>query len=290
MKKILKYTLAILVVLGMMLTVTGCGNKDKDQKEYNKDNEVVANQTENNKDNEVTTNQTENNKDNDVVTNQMDNKASEVNKKENSTKTYDNLKGTYESQKINMNKGTNDEPYYTNYTIVLSQEGTFAAYYNNGDTDCHYVGYYTIGESQIVLNSVIFVGNDPSASLCNDVFKFKINNDGTFSDNDNNKFTKTSSTPIEDTNIAKIIDSYMAGCTTSGKDGEGPWFSGPLRPGGSRPGGPVRPLAGIPPGNPYAGRRSRRRACSGDRPGSPGGGRPPESGGFARRPRFWRPL
>lgn len=226
MKKILKYTLAILVVLGMMLTVTGCGNKDKDQKEYNKDNEVVANQTENNKDNEVTTNQTENNKDNDVVTNQMDNKASEVNKKENSTKTYDNLKGTYESQKINMNKGTNDEPYYTKYTIVLSQEGTFAAYYNNGDTDCHYVGYYTIGESQIVLNSVIFVGNDPSASLCNDVFKFKINNDGTFSDNDNNKFTKTSSTPREDTNITKIIDSYMAGCTTSGKDGEGPWFSG----------------------------------------------------------------
>ena len=161
-----------------------------------------------------------------MVTNQIENKASEVNKKENSTKTYDNLKGTYESQKINMNKGTNDEPYYTNYTIVLSQEGTFAAYYNNGDTDCHYVGYYTIGESQIVLNSVIFVGNDPSASLCNDVFKFKINNDGTFSDNDNNKFTKTSSTPREDTNIAKIIDSYMAGCTTSGKDGEGPWFSG----------------------------------------------------------------
>ena len=41
MKKILKYTLAILVVLGMMLTVTGCGNKDKDQKEYKDRKSVV---------------------------------------------------------------------------------------------------------------------------------------------------------------------------------------------------------------------------------------------------------
>ena len=41
-----------------------------------------------------------------------------------------------------------------------------------------------------------------------------------------NKFTKTSSTPREDTNIAKVIDSYMAGCSTSGKDGQGPWFYG----------------------------------------------------------------
>ena len=87
-------------------------------------------------------------------------------------------------------KANNDEPYYMQYVIVLSQEGTFAAYYNTGDTDCHYVGYYTFSENQLVLNSVVLTGNDPSASLCNAVFKFKINNDGTFSDNDNNKFTK----------------------------------------------------------------------------------------------------
>ena len=37
MKKILKYTLAILVVLSMMLAITGCGNKDKDKKEYSKE-------------------------------------------------------------------------------------------------------------------------------------------------------------------------------------------------------------------------------------------------------------
>ena len=165
-----------------------------------------------------------------LTVNQIENNVSEEknenSKVENSIKTYDNFKGTYESQKINMNEGTNSEPVYMNYTIVLSKEGTFSSYYKCGDTDAHYVGYYTINENQIIMNSVVFVGNDPSANLCNEVFKFKLNNDGTFSDNDNNKFTKTSSTPREDTNIAKIIDSYMAGCTTSGKDGEGPWFSG----------------------------------------------------------------
>ena len=225
MKKILKYTLAILVVLGMTLTVTGCGNNDKDQKEYSKDNEVVANQTKNNNDSEVVSNKTEN-KVSEVKNENNKDESNVENKEESRIRTYDNLKGTYNSQKINMNKGTNDEPYYMQYVIVLSQEGTFAAYYNTGDTDCHYVGYYTFSENQLVLNSVVLTGNDPSASLCNAVFKFKINNDGTFSDNDNNKFTKISNTPREDTNIAKTIDSYMAGCTTSGKDGEGPWFSG----------------------------------------------------------------
>lgn len=146
--------------------------------------------------------------------------------KENSTQTYDSLKGTYESQKINMNEGTNSEPVYMNYTIVLSKEGTFSAYYKCGDTDAHYVGYYTINENQVTMNSVVLVGNDPSASLCNEVLKFNLNSDGSFSDSENNKFTKTSSTLREDTNIAKVIDSYMAGCSTSGKDGQGPWFYG----------------------------------------------------------------
>ena len=48
MKKILKYTLAILVVLSMMLAITGCGNKDKDKKEYSKENETIEKQEENN--------------------------------------------------------------------------------------------------------------------------------------------------------------------------------------------------------------------------------------------------
>ena len=48
MKKILKYTLAIIVVLSMMLAITGCGNKDKDKKEYSKENETIEKQEENN--------------------------------------------------------------------------------------------------------------------------------------------------------------------------------------------------------------------------------------------------
>lgn len=152
--------------------------------------------------------------------------SKEENKSGKTIQTYDSLKGTYESQKINLNEGTNLEPYYQVYTIVLSQEGTFAAYYELGDTSCHYVGYYTIDEKEIVLHSVVVTGNDPSASLCNEVLKFTLNSDGTFSDKKNTKFTKISNTPREETNIAKIINSYMAGCTTSGKNGEGPWFSG----------------------------------------------------------------
>ena len=123
-----------------------------------------------------------------------------------------------------MNEETDMDPYYMNYTLVLSEEGTFAAYYS--DTDCHYVGYYTINNNKLTLNSVVFTGNDPSASLSNEVMELTLNNDGTIEDKENNKFTKESETPREDTNIAKVIDTYMAGCTTSGKDGQGPWFSG----------------------------------------------------------------
>lgn len=151
-------------------------------------------------------------------------KSTEENKNTSTIKTYNDIKGTYESQEINMNEGTNLDPYYMNYTLVLSKEGTFAYY--NSDTDCHYVGYYTIDNSKLTLNSVVFTGNDPSASLSNEVMEFTLNNDGTIKDKENNKFTRKSETPREDTNIAKVIDSYMSGCTTSGKDGQGPWFSG----------------------------------------------------------------
>ena len=160
-------------------------------------------------------------------TNEKENKDNtEENKSNSIVKTYKDIKGTYESQKINMNEGTDIEPYYMNYTLVISEEGTFAAYYLSGDTSCHYVGYYTINNNKLTLNSVVFTGNDPSASLSNKVMEFTLNNDGTIEDKENNKFTKKSETPREDTNIAKVIDSYMAGASTSGKDGQGPWFSG----------------------------------------------------------------
>lgn len=151
-------------------------------------------------------------------------KSTEENKNTSTIKTYNDIKGTYESQEINMNEGTDLDPYYMNYTLVLSKEGTFAYY--NSDTDCHYVGYYTIDNNKLTLNSVVFTGNDPSASLSNEVMEFTLNNDGTIKYKENNKFTRKSETPREDTNIAKVIDSYMSGCTTSGKDGQGPWFSG----------------------------------------------------------------
>lgn len=151
-------------------------------------------------------------------------KSTEENKNTSTIKTYNDIKGTYESQEINMNEGTDLDPCYMNYTLVLSKEGTFAYY--NSDTDCHYVGYYTIDNNKLTLNSVVFTGNDPSASLSDEVIEFTLNNDGTIKDKENNKFTRKSETPREDTNIAKVIDSYMSGCTTSGKDGQGPWFSG----------------------------------------------------------------
>lgn len=158
------------------------------------------------------------------TSNSQQNSNTEKNKNTSMTKTYNDIKGTYESQEINMNEGTNLEPYYMNHTLVLSKEGTFAYY--NTDTDCHYVGYYTIDNNKLTLNSVIYTGNDPSANLCNEVIEFTLNKDETIEGKENIKFTKESETPREDTNIAKVIDSYMSGCTTSGKDGQGPWFSG----------------------------------------------------------------
>ena len=80
MKKILKYTLAIIVVLSMMLAITGCGNKDKDKKEYSKENETIEKQEENNVTDEK--NSTEN-KDNEE--NQTKNEKNESNITKNNT-------------------------------------------------------------------------------------------------------------------------------------------------------------------------------------------------------------
>ena len=222
MKKVVICLIVILIIA--ILGVGGWFLFDNLQKEKSRTNELeskvaaMESKNENNNSNEPKNEENENKRNS--------NESKNEKTKENSTQTYDSLKGTYESQKINMNEGTNSEPVYMNYTIVLSKEGTFSAYYKCGDTDAHYVGYYTINENQVTMNSVVLVGNDPSANLCNEVFKFNLNSDGSFSDSENNKFTKTSSTPREDTNIAKVIDSYMAGCSTSGKDGQGPWFYG----------------------------------------------------------------
>ena len=150
------------------------------------------------------------------------------------SKSYADVKGTYESQKINLNEGNNSDPYYGVFDLILSEDGTFAYYHL--DTDCHYVGYYTIVKDKLTLHSVVSTGNDPSASLSNEVTTLTIKEDGTIVDSekkfypielvDTIKFTRTSETPREDTNIAKLINKYLAGCGTSGKDGQGPWFTG----------------------------------------------------------------
>ena len=241
MKKVVICLIVILIIA--ILGVGGWFLFDNLQKEKNRTNELeskvaaMESKNENNNSNETKNEENENKSNSNETKNEKNENKSNSNElknektKENSTQTYDSLKGTYESQKINMNEGNNSEPVYMNYTIVLSKEGTFSVYYKCWDTDAHYVGYYTINENQIIMNIIVFVGNDqvgnyPSASLCNEVLKFNLNSDGSFSDSENNKFTKTSSTPKEDTNIAKVIDSYMAGCSTSGKDGQGPWFYG----------------------------------------------------------------
>ena len=62
MKKIIKYILVIVLMLGMVITITGCGKKNKDAKEYNKENEIAqSNQAENNSngDEEKTKNETQ---------------------------------------------------------------------------------------------------------------------------------------------------------------------------------------------------------------------------------------
>lgn len=53
-KKIIKYILVIVLMLGMVITITGCGKKNKDAKEYNKENEIAqSNQAENNSNGDV---------------------------------------------------------------------------------------------------------------------------------------------------------------------------------------------------------------------------------------------
>lgn len=225
-----KSTVVILVlIIVLLLVVIGVGgvfllkaNNDSSKEIKVLKNEIVGLS----KHIENTTSQSANRIENNtnINTNQQSN-STEENKNTSKIKTYNDIKGTYESQGINMNEGTNLAPYYVNYTLVLSKEGTFA-YYNSGDTDCHYVGYYTIDNNKLTLNSVVSTGNDPSANLSNEVMEFTLNNDGTIKDKENNEFTRESETPREDTNIAKTIDSYMSGCGTSGKDGQGPWFSG----------------------------------------------------------------
>ena len=44
MKKIIKYILAVSLMLGMVVTMTACGKKDKDTKQYGKDNETILNE------------------------------------------------------------------------------------------------------------------------------------------------------------------------------------------------------------------------------------------------------
>lgn len=54
MKKIIKYILVIVLMLGMVITITGWGKKNKDAKEYNKENEIAqSNQAENNSNGDV---------------------------------------------------------------------------------------------------------------------------------------------------------------------------------------------------------------------------------------------
>ena len=82
MKKIIKYILAIVLMLGMVITITGCGKKNKDAKEYNKENEIAqSNQAENNSNGDVeeTKNETQDT-DNTVSKNEtkQDKKSSEA--------------------------------------------------------------------------------------------------------------------------------------------------------------------------------------------------------------------
>ena len=60
MKKIIKYILVIVLMLGVVITITGCGKKNKDAKEYNKENEIAqSNQAENNSNGDINGTKTE---------------------------------------------------------------------------------------------------------------------------------------------------------------------------------------------------------------------------------------
>ena len=131
MKKVVICLIVILIIA--ILGVGGWFLFDNLQKEKSRTNELESKVT-------AMESKNENNNSNEENENKSNSNESKNEKsKENSTQTYDSLKGTYESQKINMNEGTNSEPVYMNYTIVLSKEGTFSAYYKCGDTDAHYV-------------------------------------------------------------------------------------------------------------------------------------------------------
>ena len=125
MKKVVICLIVILIIA--ILGVGGWFLFDNLQKEKSRTNELeskvaaMESKNENNNSNESK------NEENENKSNLNESKNEKT--KENSTQTYDSLKGTYESQKINMNEGTNSEPVYMNYTIVLSKEGTFSAYY-----------------------------------------------------------------------------------------------------------------------------------------------------------------
>lgn len=204
------------IVIGLIIATLGVGGFfvfDNFKKEKNRTSELenkiatMEAKSENSNSNEI---KSENNED-EIDLNDG--------KKESRIQTYESLKGTYESQDIILNEESDDEPMYMNYTIILSEEGTFAAYYKLGDTaNCRYIGYYTIDNNQIVMHSVVLTGNDTSAKLNNEILKFTLNNDGTFGDNENNVFSKKSSTPREDTNIANIIDYYISGFSKSGHE------------------------------------------------------------------------
>lgn len=216
MKKVLVSLLVIILIVAV-----GTGGWylwDSLQKEKNKTSEL---------ENKVAKISEENNKISAETTVKKDENFISTESKETSkTKTYSDIKGTYESQDINLNAGTDLDPVIMKYRLLLNEDGSFIAYYLCGITSCYYVGYYTIVNNTISLHSVVLTGNDPSAGLSNEVFKFTLNSDGTIEDKENNKFTRKTTSVNEDTNIANVINAYLDGCETSGKDGQGPYFGG----------------------------------------------------------------
>jgi hypothetical protein len=89
MKKIIKYILVIVLMLGMVITITGCGKKNKDAKEYNKENEIAqSNQAENNNNGDVekTKNETQDTDNtvskNETKQNEKNNETQQVNNEE----------------------------------------------------------------------------------------------------------------------------------------------------------------------------------------------------------------
>ncbi len=224
MKKVLISALVIILIAA--IGISGWYLWDSLEKEKSKTSELESKIAKITEKNDKTSSETIVKKDESEKNKQNENSVSTESKEISKTKTYSDMKGTYESQNININAGTDLEPLNMTYRLILNEDGSFIAYYLAGDTSCHYVGYYTIVDNAVSLHSVVFTGNDPSASLNNKVFEFTLNSDGTIEDKENNKFTRKTTSVNEDTNIANVINSYLDGCTTSGKNGQGPWFSG----------------------------------------------------------------